>query len=44
VGSASSTGFYKALGAGKDIPFAFNMGKMAIQLEGVSDDDTLVLL
>jgi uncharacterized protein YjbI with pentapeptide repeats len=41
---AFSTGFYKALGAGKDIPFAFNMGKMSIQLEGLSGENSLVLL
>ena len=41
---ALSTGFYKALGAGKDIPFAFNMGKISIQMEGVSGGNLLVLL
>ncbi len=33
---AFSTGFYKAVGAGKDIPFAFELGVVAIKLEGVS--------
>jgi len=39
-----STGFYKAICAGKDIPFAFELGKIAIQLEGSSDDNIPVLL
>jgi hypothetical protein len=42
---AFSLGFYKALGAGKDIPFAFEMGKASIQLEeGDSSESMLVLL
>lgn len=41
---AFSTGFYKAIGAGKDIPFAFSLGKTAIQLEGVPDEDIPLLL
>lgn len=41
---AFSTGFYKAIGAGRDIPFAFELGITAIKLEGVSDDDIPVLL
>jgi hypothetical protein len=41
---AFSTGFYKAIGAGKDIPFAFKLGMAAIQLEGVSGDAIPVLL
>ncbi len=45
VAAAFSLGFYKALGAGKDIPFAFEMGKASIQLEkGSSSDSMLVLL
>ncbi|MGH1363291.1 MAG: CHAT domain-containing protein [Calditrichia bacterium] len=41
---AFSTGFYKAVGAGKDIPFAFDLGKAAIQLEGISGENIPVLL
>jgi CHAT domain-containing protein len=41
---AFSTGFYKALGAGKTIPFAFELGKTSIQLEGFFDEGSLVLL
>jgi hypothetical protein len=41
---AFSSGFYKALGAGRDIPFAFNMGKVSSQMEGVSSENILVLL
>jgi uncharacterized protein YjbI with pentapeptide repeats len=41
---AFSTGFYKALGAGKDIPFAFEMGKASVEMEGVSGESVLVLL
>lgn len=33
---AFSVGFYSALGAGKDIKFAFKMGVVAIKMEGVS--------
>lgn len=29
-----TTGFYKAIGAGRDIPFAFELGKTAVQLQG----------
>lgn len=39
-----STGFYKAIGAGRDIPFAFNMGKVSSQMEGVSGENVLVLI
>ncbi|MCP4351967.1 MAG: CHAT domain-containing protein [Desulfobacterales bacterium] len=40
-----STGFYKAIGAGKDIPFAFEMGLAAIELDGgISADNVAVLL
>ncbi|MCP4105093.1 MAG: CHAT domain-containing protein [Desulfobacteraceae bacterium] len=42
--SSFSIGFYKAIGAGREIPFAFELGKTAIQLEGVSGDDIPVLL
>jgi uncharacterized protein YjbI with pentapeptide repeats len=41
---AFSSGFYKALGAGRDIPFAFNMGKVSSRMEGVSSENILVLL
>jgi hypothetical protein len=41
---AFSTGFYKAIGAGRAIPFAFDVGKAAIQLEGVSGENVPVLL
>jgi len=41
---AFATGFYKALGAGKDIPFAFELGKTSIRLEGFLDENLLVLL
>ncbi|MCP4404222.1 MAG: hypothetical protein GY801_43805 [bacterium] len=41
---AFSIGFYKAVGAGKGIPFAFQFGVTAIQLEGVSGDDVPILL
>ncbi|MGR7812092.1 CHAT domain-containing protein [Lacinutrix undariae] len=41
---AFSVGFYSALGAGKDIKFAFKMGTVAIQMEGISGNDIPVLL
>lgn len=41
---AFSVGFYTALGAGRDIPFAYKMGVVAIKLEGVSGADVPVLL
>lgn len=41
---AFAVGFYAALGAGKDIPFAFRMGTVAIKLEGVSGSHLPVLL
>lgn len=41
---AFSTGFYKAIGAGRDIPFAFNLGVAAIKLEGISGANIPVLL
>ncbi|MCI5123877.1 MAG: CHAT domain-containing protein [Candidatus Electrothrix sp. AR5] len=37
-------GFYKAVGAGRDIPFAFELGKTAVQLQGDSGDELPVLL
>lgn len=39
-----STGFYKAIGAGRDIPFAFELGVVAIKLEGISGDHVPVIL
>jgi len=41
---AFSVGFYTALGAGKDIKFAFRMGTVAIKMEGISGSDLPVLL
>lgn len=41
---AFSVGFYAALGAGKDIEFAFRMGTVAIKMEGISGSDLPVLL
>lgn len=40
---AFSTGFYKAIAAGKDVPFAFRMGLTRVQAEG-EDVDNLVAL
>lgn len=39
-----STGFYKAIGAGKDISFAFQFGITAIKLEGVLGDNIPILI
>jgi hypothetical protein len=41
---AFSAGFYKAIGAGKEIPFAFEMGKARVHMEGCGGEDLLVLL
>lgn len=41
---AFSLGFYTALGAGKDIDFAYKMGIVAIKLEGESDHDIPILI
>ena len=41
---AFSIGFYKAVGAGKDISFAVQFGITAIQLEGGDGDDIPGLL
>jgi len=41
---AFSVGFYSALGAGKDIKFAFKMGTVAIQMEGISGNDIPILI
>lgn len=39
-----SVGFYAALGAGKDIEFAYKLGLVGIQLEGVSGSDIPILI
>ena len=41
---AFSVGFYSALGAGKDIEFAYKMGKVAIGLEGIDGEDIPILI
>jgi hypothetical protein len=41
---AFSAGFYKAIGAGKDVPFAFKAGKARVHMEGRGGEDLLVLL
>jgi CHAT domain len=41
---AFSAGFYKAIGAGRDVPFAFEAGKARVHMEGCGDEDLLVLL
>jgi hypothetical protein len=41
---AFSVGFYKGIGAGKDVPFAFELGKVAMELWGVADENATVLL
>ncbi len=41
---AFAVGFYTALGAGKDIKFAFKMGTVAVKLEGISGSDLPVLI
>lgn len=41
---AFSAGFYKAIAARRDIPFAFEMGKRSIGLEGCGGEDVPVLL
>jgi len=38
-----SRGFYTAIGAGKDIPLAYEFGKTAIQLKGDSDEEIQLL-
>jgi hypothetical protein len=37
-------GFYDALGAGRDIEFAFNLGRSAIQMQGIAEHLTPVLV
>lgn len=44
VAVAFSTGFYKAIGAGKDVPFAYRMGLARIQAEDEDVSDLVVLL
>ena len=41
---ALATGFYKAIGAGREIPFAYALGKAAIQLQGDTGEELPVLL
>jgi hypothetical protein len=41
---AFSTGFYKALGAGRDVPFAFDMGGVSIKMESASGEDIPILI
>lgn len=41
---AFSTGFYKGIGAGRNVPFAFELGKVAMELLGVAGEDATVLL
>ena len=41
---AFAVGFYTALGAGKDIKFAFKMGTVAVKLEGIAGSDLPVLI
>lgn len=41
---AFSVGFYTALGAGKDIAFAYKWGTVAIKLEGIPESDLPVLI
>ena len=36
--------FYKAVGAGRDIPFAFELGKAAVLMQGDGGDELPVLL
>ncbi|HYR10249.1 MAG TPA: CHAT domain-containing protein [Longimicrobium sp.] len=41
---AFSAGFYKAVAAGEDIPFAFEAAKARVHMEGCGGEDLLVLL
>ena len=41
---AFSTGFYTAIAAGKDVPFAFEIGKTRVRIEGTGGEDLLTLL
>lgn len=40
---AFSTGFYKGIGAGKGVPFAFELGKVAMELWGVTSESAILL-
>ena len=42
--AAFSAGFYKAIAAGRDVPFAFDMGEARIKLEGVEGANVPVLM
>lgn len=44
VAVAFSTGFYKAIGAGKDVPFAYQMGLARVLAEGKDVSDSVVLI
>jgi CHAT domain len=39
-----SSGFYMAVAAGKDVPYAFEMGKARMRLDNVPGEENLVLL
>jgi hypothetical protein len=41
---AFATGFYKAIGAGRDVPFAFDMGETSMRLESTGDEGVPVLI
>ena len=41
---AFSAGFYRAIGAGRDIEFAFKLGVSAIELDNLSGEDLPTLL
>lgn len=42
--AAFSAGFYKAIAAGRNVPFAFDMGEARIRLEGLAGADVPVLI
>lgn len=42
--AAFSAGFYKAIAAGRNVPFAFDMGQARIKLEGLEGADIPVLM
>lgn len=41
---AFSTGFYKAIGAGRSVPFAFEMGEVRMKMEGFNGDPAPILI
>lgn len=41
---AFSTGFYKAIGAGRDVPFAFDMGEVRMKMEGFEGTTVPILI